>query len=267
MAWVHGVCHRSVAGNADVPRLRRLSGLSLALFDRGASSENGFGNSAAVRGRPAQTRWARPAQLRGPVRPDGHWVADRRHAQTRLRWRRSPLSLALAACFLGEQRSHRIASGRRAADTSRDERQSTATISVVPIGRTTDRHAGFVLDLGTFEQELLELALVLEFLKLAVEARQGLGHSLTLRLCFAHVVYDRLMRDMAEPKTHISAKVARSDREHLELLAAERDRTISYEVRQAVRMYLEREHHPRGLMAAASSPESSRPASSSGDTP
>ena len=83
-----------------------------------------------------------------------------------------------------------------------------------------------------------------------------------MRLCEMHVVYDWLMRDRTEPKVHISAQVARQDREELELLAAERDRTISYEVRQAVRMYLEREHHPRALTAAAGSSESSGPADS-----
>lgn len=58
-------------------------------------------------------------------------------------------------------------------------------------------------------------------------------------ICRMHCINSPYGINAARPKVLVSAQIEREQREELERLAREQDRTISYLVRQAVDRYLE----------------------------
>ena len=142
-----------------------------------------------------------------------------------------------------QELAHGIGSRCGPGDSFRDHGQAAATISMMAVCARAQRHSGLVLDLAAFEDRLRDSLLGLSALLHSVEARQKLGHGLKHRLLRRHsCIHSSPMRTtLTEPKVVISAQVPIDQRDELERIARDQDRTISYLVRQAVDRYL---HEP-----------------------
>jgi hypothetical protein len=151
---------------------------------------------------------------------------------------REALEPQLAAALLGEQRGQWIGSRRGSAYTARDDRQTSTPIAVMAVRTAASRlgavGVGIPVDL---EEDGRELLLVLDPFRFGVEAREE-RHPRTIRAPVVNVVYAVGMATLREPEVVVSSRIERHQRQLLERIAAQEDRTVSALIRRAVNDFL-----------------------------